>query len=253
MTDYVDAAPLDPMLEFDSQLERLRELAGSIAGSQVSADRNPVELIPDNSAMHRLFDRLQEDARHAVRIMDRPPYVTTPRAQADLQVSRMSAGVAYRSIYATEVLDNPVLLQVAHHLARAGEQARLLPQIPMKIAIGDTDLALIAIPEGPRGPSGHLAVRRSGLLDGIIAMFETLWTLATPPPGAAVGSPPDDHGPHDREVLLLLAAGATDEAIARHLKVSRRTAQRRVKALLDSLNVKTRFQAGIQAARRNWL
>lgn len=56
----------------------------------------------------------------------------------------------------------------------------------------------------------------------------------------------------DREIVLLLAAGATDETIARRLGISARTVQRRVQALMTTLGVRTRFQAGVQAALRNW-
>ena len=56
----------------------------------------------------------------------------------------------------------------------------------------------------------------------------------------------------DREIVLLLAAGATDETIARRLGISARTVQRRVHALMEHLGVRTRFQAGVQAALRHW-
>nr|WP_269151130.1 helix-turn-helix transcriptional regulator [Spelaeicoccus albus] len=82
-------------------------------------------------------------------------------------------------------------------------------------------------------------------------MFELLWTAATPLPrsGRADSADPSI----DRDVLLYLASGATDGMIARHLNVSPRTAQRRVRALMESLGAGSRFQAGIQAARRKLL
>ncbi|MFF5212658.1 hypothetical protein [Streptosporangium sp. NPDC000396] len=50
-----------------------------------------------------------------------------------------------------------------------------------------------------------------------------------------------------------MASGATDEAIARRLGLGRRTVVRRVSALQRTLGATTRFQAGVQAARRGWL
>jgi DNA-binding NarL/FixJ family response regulator len=49
---------------------------------------------------------------------------------------------------------------------------------------------------------------------------------------------------------VLLAAGLKDEAIARQLGVSLRTIHRRTGDLLDRLGARTRFQAGMQAARQ---
>lgn len=57
----------------------------------------------------------------------------------------------------------------------------------------------------------------------------------------------------DRTIITLMAAGLTDEAIARRLRLSRRTVVRRITALLDRLGATTRFQAGVQAANRGWL
>jgi DNA-binding NarL/FixJ family response regulator len=50
-----------------------------------------------------------------------------------------------------------------------------------------------------------------------------------------------------------MAAGATDEVIARRLAISRRSVVRRTGLLMERLGATTRFQAGVQAARRGWL
>ncbi len=95
-----------------------------------------------------------------------------------------------------------------------------------------------------------LVVRPSGLLQALIGVFETLWTLGIPVTdiGGEQGLPE-----RDRAILTLMAAGATDEAIARRLDMSRRTVVRRIASLLDKLGATTRFQAGVQAAKRGLL
>lgn len=64
-----------------------------------------------------------------------------------------------------------------------------------------------------------------------------------------------DQGPSDdiRRLLVLLGAGLTDASIARELGVSERTVNRRIIALQDALAARSRFQLGVQAARRGWL
>ena len=54
-------------------------------------------------------------------------------------------------------------------------------------------------------------------------------------------------------MLKLLDAGLKDEAIARQLGVSMRTARRRISSLIAKLGVGTRFQAGLEAARHGLL
>jgi DNA-binding CsgD family transcriptional regulator len=57
----------------------------------------------------------------------------------------------------------------------------------------------------------------------------------------------------ERALLRLLAAGLTDEAAARRLGISVRTARRQVAVLMDKLGASSRFQAGYRAAQRGWL
>ncbi|HKT05044.1 MAG TPA: helix-turn-helix transcriptional regulator [Rugosimonospora sp.] len=54
----------------------------------------------------------------------------------------------------------------------------------------------------------------------------------------------------EHETLRLLGTGLKDEAIARQLGVSMRTARRRISTLLTRLGAVSRFQAGAETARR---
>ena len=57
----------------------------------------------------------------------------------------------------------------------------------------------------------------------------------------------------DAGILSLLSDGRSDATIARQSGVSLRTVERRVRALMDRLGARTRFQAGVQAAHRGWI
>lgn len=71
----------------------------------------------------------------------------------------------------------------------------------------------------------------------------------------------DLHGPlrrvpppeHLLPVVQQLLTGATDLTASRQLGLSPRTYSRRVSELLEYLGVESRFQAGVEAARRGWL
>jgi DNA-binding NarL/FixJ family response regulator len=69
-----------------------------------------------------------------------------------------------------------------------------------------------------------------------------------------VGLPSLSEPGHDElRLLSLLATGLPDSTIAARLGISHRTHQRRLRSVLDRLGAQTRFQAGIQAARRGWI
>jgi DNA-binding CsgD family transcriptional regulator len=67
----------------------------------------------------------------------------------------------------------------------------------------------------------------------------------------AVAEPPEiDLTPRERDVLLLMAEGASNKAIARRLGISVHTAKFHVGSLLDKLDATGRTDAVAHAARR---
>jgi DNA-binding NarL/FixJ family response regulator len=73
------------------------------------------------------------------------------------------------------------------------------------------------------------------------------------PVGGAEAAGGNEPSTDERTLLMLLAAGMKDSAIARQLRISERTANRRISELAERLDAHTRFQAGLQAARKGWL
>lgn len=229
-----------------AELDELYESARLGAG----ADVEPVTDIVD---LFALTERVQEQARERIRWLDRPPYRSTPdrfAAQESLQARRMAEGVVYRTLYHQAVYDDPNLFASMTRMIEAGEDARVLADLPVKLLIADDHTALL-VPEPERaGVAGSLVVHTSGLLNALCGLFETLWTLGVP---VTAAEPSVRLSERDRTIITLMAAGLTDDAIARRLQLSRRTVVRGITALLDRLGATTRFQAGVQAANRGWL
>ncbi|WP_197318723.1 helix-turn-helix domain-containing protein [Saccharomonospora sp. NB11] len=212
-----------------------------------------VEPIEHPATLIMLTNRLQEQAAEQVRWLDRPPYYSKPhhfREQAETQTRRMAEGIRYRTLYSQAVYADQRLFTTMTRMAELGERVRVLPELPVKLTIGDAESALLVPDPDHSGLEGALLVRASGLLQALIGIFETLWTLSVPVTdvGGEQGLPEQD-----RAILTLMAAGATDDTIARRLDMSRRTVVRRIAALLDRLGATTRFQAGVQAAKRGLL
>lgn len=196
---------------------------------------------------------MHRTARRQVRIIDVPPYYGTPADNIELeelQLGRMAAGTTYRTLYYESAFDDTVTAPIMARLIEAGEQARTLADLPLKLLIGDDQLAIVALPGEHPGALAVLLVRPSALLQALTKVFESLWRLAVPASADGTGTHLDVR---DRQILNLMASGATDEAIARRLNLSRRTVVRRISALQQALGATTRFQAGAQAARRGWL
>ncbi|GGB18667.1 hypothetical protein GCM10011492_05660 [Flexivirga endophytica] len=241
----------DPFSRFTAQLEVLHELAEEIQqGQRAPASQSGVHIL-DATEGPRAHQTLIRTATKGIRGTTRLPIVGGPLwRQTSNVIEVLKSGRTWRGIYDNAAIQREEILVHLRDAGAAGEQSRTVPRVPMKMVIADESRALVAVEND--GATFHLLVGRCGLLDDLVGLFEGLWSFGTPVPGrAGVGG--EQHTPFsdDRDLLSLLAAGATDESIARQLGLSLRTVQRRVRKLEDLLGAHTRFQAGIQAARRN--
>lgn len=213
-----------------------------------------VQLLTDREDIHAAFLRLTGDARHQVRAFDRPPYVDRPGSNLEWQLRSQRAGVTYRCVYDRAAVAWPGRL-AGDILAsvRAGEQARVRPELPLKLVICDDRAAIIPVSVAPGGHVAAYLVHRSPMLVALEALFEAEWARAAPlHDGQRQERDARDQDGH-RALLLLLASGSTDQAIARAQGWSQRTTQRRIHRLMSDLGASTRFQAAALAARRGWL
>jgi len=204
-----------------------------------------VEVVTGREDIEQLWLALLDGAREQVAILEKPPFVQLDIVGPELAV--LARGVPVRSVYERATLLQPAKLAEVRALVAAGEQAGTAVGLPFKLALVDFRWGLLPLAPGTE-LSGALVVRPSPLLDALLQTFEAQWARAVPVPA------PDPQSTDSQvELLTLLAAGMTDERIARQLGVSARTVQRRVSALMSGLGADNRFQAGVQANRRGLL
>lgn len=239
-------------------IERARHsahrLSEELRSTSVGAPIEVVEVVLGREAVLQRWAQLQQITTQELLAFDRPPYSKPlPGVNVDEDVA-LRRGVSYRIIYSREALEWPGLLPHVQRYVEAGEDARVLPDVPMKLDIVDRKLGLVPLTLGDPGRiEGALLVHSSPLLDTLTFLFEMLWERAVPLRTALVSDASAGVGASDRGPLLaLLAAGLKDEAIARKLDVGLRTVHRRVAAMMSELGAETRYQAGLQAARRGW-
>jgi DNA-binding CsgD family transcriptional regulator len=159
--------------------------------------------------------------------------------------------VRCRSIYEASVMDDPVGQRIIRACAQAGEHARLLPKVPMKLKLADYTTAML--PLTPAGTAGALLIHAPVIIAALREYFEMLWERATPLTAQRGVRPGDRLTPAQHTVLELMTEGLHDDAIARRAGVSVTTVRRHIAAVMDRLNVTSRFAAGAAAQRRGWI
>lgn len=149
--------------------------------------------------------------------------------------------------YSSDVLDLPNALEVLEARERGGEKYRFVSSVPFSAIVVDESVAVVDTTLFEDNGAGSVLVRAKPMVRALGALADLLWDLGSPLPRSTVARSSEAR---DRTILALLAAGAPDATIARQTGVSQRTVERRVRALMDQLGAGTRFQAGVQAARR---
>jgi DNA-binding CsgD family transcriptional regulator len=143
-------------------------------------------------------------------------------------------------------LEVPVLREYVRELARRGEAVYTAPNVTQRIAIFDRKVALV-----PIDPHDHfrgcLIVRAPAVISGLLSLYHEVVARAT-----RLEIPPEI-GSTRHDVLVMLAAGDKDEAIARRLNVSPRTVRRAISTLMIECGADSRFQLAIAAVRLGWL
>lgn len=192
---------------------------------------------------------------------------------AELPVQHL-LDAAHRGVGVSVLVEEEVAEQgwVLETRAALGDRAqwRKTAALPVGMVIFDRRAAVLL--SGDAGPaSAGVVVRQEATVAALAALFDAMWqpavaigteavgTEGVEPPGAAAvgteGMTTAAAGSRTAHVQLarLLASGAKDESVARHLGLSVRSLSRLVAELSDELGAGSRFQAGVSASRRGWV
>jgi DNA-binding CsgD family transcriptional regulator/sugar-specific transcriptional regulator TrmB len=172
-------------------------------------------------------------------------------AARPLDLQLLERGVRIRTLYLDSIRNNAPTVAHAEWLAEHGGQVRTVPTLPTRMIILDQASAVIPVRSDDTA-AGAVILTGQGTVTALCALFESTWVAGRPLGEAPVR---DAHGltPQEQAALSLLAEGHTDEAIARRLGVSPRTARRVTTDLIERLGARSRFQAGVRAAQQGWL
>lgn len=256
---YVASSPGTIEAMISNRLRELREaqeeldgLADKRRARQLSGEASGVfEVVHGQQALRHHALHLLHTARSEVLNMVKPPIIAV---QSSERVLPGNAG-RNRAIFETGALEAPGALDAIRDGSRSGGEVRAHPMLPVKMLAVDRCVALVPLAQRDTTPVGVL-IYESAVLDALLALFELVWdkSVTLRPGGPASPQAPDSPlSAEDKQLLSLLLAGLTDEAIAVHFRVSVRTVQRKVHALMEAANVRTRMQLAWQAARQGWL
>jgi DNA-binding CsgD family transcriptional regulator len=213
-----------------------------------------IEILEDPGVIRKLLMDYGRDVTEQV-LISQPGSGSTAEVheegiQKDLEL--LERGIIRKNLYNASTLDHVPTRKAVAATAPAGLEYRTLPYVPLKVLIFDQSLALVAR-QLDADDRAAMVVRDVNLIHVFTQLFNVAWELATPYGREMESRNPADLNSIQRSVLRGMAAGYSDEVIARRLDISVRTCRRHIAWMLEELGAESRFQAALKAKEAGWL
>lgn len=196
--DRLDAAQEDRLREHRARTARLRKELAEPPPPPGDVSPPYVHLVRGAAEVRSIYDRLLAGAMEEVLVFNRPPYSTTanvakqtpddPAGEDEVNpliLEALSRGVRFRTLYQASHWSDPAAaafrrsMDVYH---RAGVKARLVDELPTKVAVADRANVLLALPDPVQqiGFPTNLFIDNAGFAALQADAFEHRWRSARP-------------------------------------------------------------------------
>jgi sugar-specific transcriptional regulator TrmB len=189
VTKYVATPPAEAVERLVSdhrqrlqQLEReSRVLAESLtpafeSGQEHTDPLEYIEVLRDRRAINQRFGELQAGIEREILVFTKPPYATPPEESVEgLEVTQSHEVYA---VYETSIFDDPENVAGVRQFIEAGEKARFVEELPLKLVIIDERIVLFGM-EDPveAGPAlTMLVVEHPALAKVLKVAFMQVWS-----------------------------------------------------------------------------
>ncbi len=184
--DRLDAAQEERLRQHRARTARLREVLAQTFPEAPDAAAPYVHVVQGASQVSTIYDRLLAEVESELLVFNRPPYSFPAEEVNQAVLDALGRGVAARVLYQGPQWDDPS----AHRFRRAqavyfeaGVRARLVEELPIKLAVADRRVALLAMSDPVLPEVGFpttLLVEHPGFATLQAEAFERLWASARP-------------------------------------------------------------------------
>jgi HTH-type transcriptional regulator, sugar sensing transcriptional regulator len=145
------AARRDEMNQLESAAARTIEaLSAPYAAGQKHTDPlEYIEVLRDPGAINVRFDELQAGAQREILVFTRPPYAKPP--QENIEGLSVARRLETRSLYEYSVFNDPAVVDGVRLFIRAGERARVVEELPLKLVIIDEAIVMFGMQDPVAG------------------------------------------------------------------------------------------------------
>jgi sugar-specific transcriptional regulator TrmB len=145
------------------------------AGKSQTDPLEYIEVLRDKRAINERFAELQNAVKKEILVFTKPPYATPPQENVEgLAVTQTHAA---RSIYEFGVFDDAKVAEGVRRFIEAGEQARFVPELPLKLVIIDETIVMFGMEDPVAGSSDLtiVVVEHTSLARVLKTAFDAIW------------------------------------------------------------------------------
>ena len=145
------------------------------AGRAHSDPLEYIEVLRDRGAINERFTELQASVKTEILVFTKPPYATPPQENVGgIEVARTHVA---RSVYELDVLDDPVMTAGIKRFIDAGEEARFVEAIPLKLVVIDETTVLLGMQDPMAGAEDLtiMVVEHPALAQTLKLAFNRVW------------------------------------------------------------------------------
>ncbi len=141
-------------------------------------ERDPleyIEVLRDRAAINERFEELQAGIQREILVFTKPPYATP--AQENVEGLTVSHTRTARSIYEFSAFDDPAFAEGVRRFIAAGEDARFVEELPLKLVIIDETIVMFGM-EDPVAGQAELTivvVEHRALAKVLKIAFDAVW------------------------------------------------------------------------------
>jgi HTH-type transcriptional regulator, sugar sensing transcriptional regulator len=145
-------------------------------GQGVTDPLDYIEVLRDRRAINERFSELQESIDDEILVFTKPPYATPPQEEEKgLEVTRTHKA---RSVYEFSIFDDPETIEGVRSFIDAGEDARFVEMLPLKLVIIDQRYVMFGMEDPVQGGSEltMVVVEHPSLAGTLKVAFEAVWS-----------------------------------------------------------------------------
>lgn len=134
-----------------------------------------IEVLRDSGAINERFAELQASVKDEILVFTKPPYATPPQENVEgLEVTRSHRA---RAVYEWSAFDDPVVVEGVRRFIAAGEEARFVESLPLKLVIIDEEIVMFGMqdPVGGGQDLTIMVVEHPSLATVLKTAFDAIW------------------------------------------------------------------------------